>query len=375
MKIYSTQNVYDAALDRIRYLFNEFPNIIIGFSGGKDSTVVYNLAKIVAKEKNRLPLKVMFLDQEAEWQCVIDYVRMIMSDKDVEPLWFQMPLRLFNATSHTDDWLYCWEEGKEWIREKENISIKNNRYNCDRFADLFAKILEVDFKDKKTCYLSGVRCEESPARFMGLTYYPTYKWITWGRIENKKMNHYAFYPIYDWSYTDVWKAIENNNWKYCKLYDYMYQYGVPIRNMRVSNVHHETAVRALFFLQEIEPDNWNKIVKRLNGINTAGKLENDGFIIKDLPYMFKNWKEYRDYLLENLINGKHQEVFKKRFEQMDKHIKNTIGATKNDYENMYRVQISMIMTNDYNGTKQNNWRVTPKKTQKGRTINGNRKYE
>ena len=375
MRIYSQQNVFDAALDRIRYLFNEFPNIIIGFSGGKDSTIVYNLAMIVAKEKNRLPLKVMFLDQEAEWQCVIDYIRIVMSNKDVEPLWFQMPLRLFNATSHTEDWLYCWEEGKDWIREKEKISIKGNRYDCDRFVRLFAKILEVDFKDKKTCYLSGVRCEESPSRFMGLTYWATYKWITWGRVESKKLNHYAFYPIYDWSYTDVWKAIENNNWEYCKLYDYMYLYGVDICHMRVSNVHHETAIYSLFFLQEIEPDNWNKIVKRINGINTAGQLGEDEFFIKDLPYMFEGWEEYRNYLLENLISEKHRDLFKRRFKQMEKHLENSIGINDDDYKKIHVVQIGMIMTNDWNGTKQNNWRVTPKKTEKGRTIIKNRKHE
>lgn len=35
MKIYSNKTVYEAALDRIRFLFDEFPNIIVGVSGGK----------------------------------------------------------------------------------------------------------------------------------------------------------------------------------------------------------------------------------------------------------------------------------------------------------------------------------------------------
>jgi predicted phosphoadenosine phosphosulfate sulfurtransferase len=53
MKIYNKQNVYDAALERIRYIYDEFPNIIVAFSGGKDSTVILELSLIVAKEKNR----------------------------------------------------------------------------------------------------------------------------------------------------------------------------------------------------------------------------------------------------------------------------------------------------------------------------------
>jgi len=360
MRMYSSQNVYDAALERIRYLFDEFPNVIANVSGGKDSTVIFNLAMKVAKEKNRLPLKVLFIDQEAEWEATIDQIKDIMYNPDVEPLWYQIPLKLFNATSQKDHWLHCWEEGKEWIREKDPISIKENHYDCDRFAKLFTAITDKDYKNIKTCYLSGVRCEESPARLWGLTGQLTYKDITWGRVENKKLNHYAFHPIYDWSYTDVWKAIENNNWSYCKLYDYMYQYGIPIQQMRVSNVHHETAIRSLFFLQEVEPDNWNRIVKRIDGISTAGQLGKDEFFIKDLPFMFGNWKEYRDYLLENLIKEENRKIFKKMFIQMDKDIKHLMDISNNNYKSMYKTQIGIIATNDIYGTKFGNWRVAMK---------------
>lgn len=35
MKILTKQNVVEAALDRIRFLFEEFPNVVVGFSGGR----------------------------------------------------------------------------------------------------------------------------------------------------------------------------------------------------------------------------------------------------------------------------------------------------------------------------------------------------
>ena len=119
MKIYSNKTVLEAALERIRFLFDEFPNIIVGVSGGKDSTVVYNLALQVAREKNRLPLKCLFVDQEAEWEATIDTITEIMENPDVEPKWYQMPIKLFNATSTTDHWLMCWDKKEEhrWMRE------------------------------------------------------------------------------------------------------------------------------------------------------------------------------------------------------------------------------------------------------------------
>ena len=51
MRIYDDKNVFESALDRIRYIYDEFENIMVCTSGGKDSTVIYNLCKIVAKEK------------------------------------------------------------------------------------------------------------------------------------------------------------------------------------------------------------------------------------------------------------------------------------------------------------------------------------
>ena len=168
MRIFLDQNVFDAALDRIRYLFNEFENIMVCISGGKDSTVIYNLCKIVAKEQNKLPMKVLFLDQEAEWESVIDHVREIMNDPDVEPYWIQAPILLKNATSIGEPFLRCWEEGADWMRPKESNSIHENNYGTERFHPLWANILRYYFPKQKACYIVGMRAEELQKTFYDL---------------------------------------------------------------------------------------------------------------------------------------------------------------------------------------------------------------
>ena len=354
MKFYLEQNVYDAALDRIRFLFQEFPNIIVSFSGGKDSTVTLELALIVARELDRLPLKVVFLDQEAEWETVINYIRERLADPDIDPYWFQIPVKLFNSTSSDTDWLHCWEPGKEdeWMRPQEPNSIKVNRYGTQKFKELFEKISFVEFGDQRTAWLAGVRAEESPAREVGLTTGQTYKHITWGRKLCERRQHYNFYPLYDWSYTDIWKSIHANNWPYCKIYDEQYKYGMGIWKMRVSNLHHETSFASLYYLQEIEGKTWEKLCRRLPGVATLGNLKDDAYMApKELPPMFKSWRQYRDYLLEYIcLDKEQQEKFITKFKWMD-------GKYRlfPDQDKMMRICIKAILSNDYHMTQIDNW--------------------
>lgn len=373
MKFYKDTNVLDEAKARINRIFDEFDNVVVGFSGGKDSTCVLNLTLQIAKERNRLPQKVMFVDQEAEWQFTIDYVKDIMYRDDVEPFWIQVPFKITNSTSSTSDHLEAWGEGQKWMRDKDPISIKMNTYmtgknssHLDEFYKFFPNFFKHQFPNIKSAYLAGVRAEESPTRAMALTNGVTYKDITWGKTLNKQEGHYTFYPLYDWSYSDVWKAIHEHSWQYCKVYDYMYQHGHAIQDMRVSNLHHETAIKQLFFLQEIESDTYNKLTERLQGVSTASRLGEDDFFVKELPYMFLDWKEYRDFLVTKLLPETSIPLFKEQFIKLDKKY-----GTMRNIDKFHKVCVQSIVINDFGFVKIKNWERNPdvdtwRKYQKGK---------
>jgi predicted phosphoadenosine phosphosulfate sulfurtransferase len=355
-KVYKNETVLEAARKRIRWIFSEFENVVVSFSGGKDSTVVLNLTLEVARELGRLPQKVLWLDQEAEWQATVDMVTEVMESPEVEPYWLQVPFRLFNATSTEEHWLKCWDKDKEkfWVHPQVPYSIKVNNFGTDRFMELCDAIPKTLWPDKKTAMIGGVRCDESPTRSMGLVSYSCYKWVTWGKRMEKdktKNGNTMFYPIYDWCTSDVWRAIHEHGWSYCKLYDNLYRHGVPVANMRLSNVHHETAVWSLFVLQEIEPKTYERIVARIQGIDMAGKLGLADYFPKELPSMFGSWVEYRDYLLEKLISDESWKAgFRKQFAKMEE----LLGG-KGDDTKMHKVQVTSILCNDWEGIKLENF--------------------
>lgn len=211
MKVFRKDNVLEAAKARIEWIFSEFEDVCVSWSGGKDSTVILHLTLEIAEKLGRLPVPVLWIDQEAEWGSVVELAREVFADPRVEPYWLQVPIKLFNSTSHDTEWLMCWKDGDEWMRPREPNSIHENVYGTDRFGEMFNAFFKHHF-DGPVANIGGVRAEESPSRAVGLTHNPTYKWVTWGKILNKPRKQFSLYPIYDWSYADVWKAIHDNGW-------------------------------------------------------------------------------------------------------------------------------------------------------------------
>jgi len=336
IKIFKKSNVYDEALRRIEWIFSEFDNVVVSFSGGKDSTVILELALIVARKLNRLPLNVLWIDQEAEWEATKNYCKEVFYRDEVNPYWLQIPFKIFNASSFEEDWLNAWDINKkeDWIHPQDEISIKENHFGTDRFKDLFSHVAKVMFKGERYANLGGIRTQESPMRFGGVTGALTYKDATWGKKEPKG---FTFYPIYDWEFADVWIAIQRFGWNYNVIYDKMFNYGVAPRNMRVSNLHHETAYRSLYMLQELEPNTYNRLCNRLSGISTFSQMQ-ENVLVSELPTMFSTWMEYRDYLLKNLIREDLQKHFQKRFD------KQSGGEWAKEH-------VQEILVNDWTGTK------------------------
>jgi len=336
---YKENNVFDEALERIRMLYDYHDDVIVSMSGGKDSTVLFELAMRVAKERGRLPLKVFWLDQEAEWKSTVDYMDSVMRRPDVKPYWFQIPFDFTNSLSAEDNFLRVWdpEQKEKWIHPQSDISIKENPSKKNRFHDLVVDLPQFCTEAKHCAVLVGMRIQESLNRRATICHSAAqFRGETW--CKKAVGNCQVFWPIYDFTNDDIWTAIGKNHWDYNKAYDLMYRWGVLKTKMRVSALIHETAWRSIEMLQEFEHDTYNRFTVRVAGTSTFNHSFDEGGIIpRTLPFMFKDWKEYRDYLLVHMIKPEYWELFRKRW----------VGQNNDEW---YKVHVHEIIVNDIDGT-------------------------
>ena len=320
MKIYQDKNVYEAIQDRLKFIFENFDNIYVSFSGGKDSGLLLNLV-LDYKRRHNIDRKigVFHQDFEAQYELTTEYVAKMFDDNidDIEPYWVCLPMGSRCAVSNYQMYWYPWDDKKEnlWVRPMPDrpyiINLKNNpldfyRYKMaqeDLYAE-FAKWYGRTHKGTSVC-LVGIRADESINR------YRAYANVRKDLMKNSQWttkitdNMYNAYPLYDWATKDVWIANAKENFAYNKIYDLYYRAGVSISQMRVSSPYHENAKESLNLYRVLEPSTWVKVVSRVNGANFAAmygntKLRGVGRITLPAGY---TWRRYVKFLLATLPEG------------------------------------------------------------------------
>lgn len=349
---YCKENVLEASKKRISYLFDEFENIIVSISGGKDSTVLCHLALEEAKRRNR-KIGIFFLDEEVVYQNTIDQVEYLMSlyPENTIRFWLQIPFNLTNSTSFADGQVKCWDREKKpvWMRKRNAKNVLNKTWSHEThiadknkgfgFYDVFYNF-ELGFEN--TAFLVGLRAVESPNRWRTMVKNAGYKNVYWST--GRKNNNITFYPIYDWQVSDIWKYIHDEKLRYHGYYDFAFKKGVHPHLMRVSSLTHEKSFKSIQDLPEFEFDTYEKLLKRIKGISFAQETAKDKkmFKVQTLPQNYKSWREYRDFLLATYPDEDKKPIFQKRF---SKHLNNEFVARQqckqlvlNDYENNFPVK-------------------------------------
>lgn len=317
MRKYTGLNVYEALQERLRFIFEEFDNIYVSFSGGKDSGLLLELTlKFQREHYPKKRIGVFHQDFEAQYQFTTDYVEKTFKrlEHEVEPYWVCLPMATRTALSNYEMFWYPWDDTKKeaWCRPMPQhdyvINLENNpittyryRMHQEDLARQFGRWYRKSHGDKKTICLLGMRADESLQRYSGvLNKKHAYKEKCW--ITNQFKNMWTASPIYDWSMRDVWHAYSKFGFEYNKLYDMFYMAGVKPDQMRVASPFNDYAKESLNLYRVIDQKMWARLVGRVKGANFAAiysRTKAMGYRTLTVPEGH-TWESYTKFLLSTL---------------------------------------------------------------------------
>lgn len=311
------QDVYEAIQERLHFLFKEFDNIYISFSGGKDSGLLLNLALDFRNQYYPgRSIGVFHQDFEAQYTVTTEYVERTFDriQDEVEPYWVCLPMATRTALSSYQMYWYPWDDTKmeAWIRPMPQrdyvINLEHNpmttyryRMHQEDLAKQFGRWYRISHGNGKTVCLLGMRADESLQRYSGfLNKRYGYKGECW--ITKQFKDVWCASPLYDWSLQDVWHAYWKFGYDYNRLYDLYYMAGLKASQMRVASPFNDYSKDALNLYRVIDPQIWTRLVGRVRGANFAaiyGHTKAMGYRSIKLPEGH-TWKSYTIFLLDTL---------------------------------------------------------------------------
>ena len=319
-KIYLEKDVLNATLERLEIAFHSFDYIYFSVSGGKDSSVMIQLAAVIARKLNK-KFDILFIDLEAQYKATIDHVqelKEITADVVNHFYWVTLPLSLRNASSIIQPKWVCWDEGDKdkWVRDMPSDTI--NEKTCS--WEWFRKGMEFEefVVGFSTWYQKthmgvvgvgiGIRADESLARLTTISSkkkvrYRDYGWTTKLRIsQNCWLDVYNFYPIYDWKTQDIWAAVSNLDLYFNEIYELMYKNGISIHKQRLCQPYGDNQRNSLDQFKVLEHETWEKVLNRVHGVNFANIYARTSLLgnIKSEKPIRMTWQQYTVWLLETI---------------------------------------------------------------------------
>ena len=266
-------SVFDAALGRLVEVYAAGHRVVVSFSGGKDSCVMLEMALIAARQTNRLPVEIVYQDEEVSYPGTFDYVLRTFQRPEVTGKWLVMQMPQINVFSRAEPywWAHDWLLPPEkWVTQPPDFAYWTRREEPQSGVDITVMTTPMRFPVKagQRLYSAvGLRAQESRTRLYGV-----YKAMG-HLVKPNKLGVHGIRPIYDWTDADVWLAIQRFGWDYNRAYDTMYAMMGKKRNLRIAPPSQNVlGIAELKMASAAWPRWFDSVCARLPGARTAAQF-------------------------------------------------------------------------------------------------------
>lgn len=322
-------NVYEAAKFRIKRCIKLFDNVVVSFSGGKDSLAVLNLVEECYKELGiKEKVNVQFRDEEIIPPAVVEFVDKMYRSGKYNFLYFAYPMKSNKFLMGKTYEYVQWDKDRKWVRQPPEYAIMlddEDYYVYDQYN--FQYVLAKYFKGT-ICDMNGMRASESLNRLRSCLAKPKDTYLNQSPVPRIM----ACKPIYDWDEYDIFLYFYKNNIQYCKQYDNQMW---NREDLRVATPLHAEAAKSFLKLKSQDPNYYNAIMEVFPEMEIQTRYWKDydsKRMMDKYPHTFRGLMKAIDIELGDDPMG---ELAKFRFTTAFKTRRNKIAKNPKDYLGSY----------------------------------------
>lgn len=340
-------DVLEKARERFDYIWENFNEVWLAFSGGKDSGAVLNMAMdawdrngpFTDENGDKYNIQVVHHDDEfayPETEAFNERCLDKWGGDRIDFNWCVMPMKYGNGCTFGEKYWYTWtdENADSWLRdhpkrqelsERDYVNLitpndpsQEQFSKGDKHTDIAHYIFDYYAKEN-AINLTGLRTAESMNRHHTILAHGG--WLK----DTSNLSHVSVgHPIYDWTDPDLWAIHDQEGWDYNKAYDKLHKAGYAPGDMRTAHPYNYMAItaRGPWRQKHVWAEEFEGWAQRLEGAELSFELGPDYYGPTKPDDV--TWREYCAMLVNSIEDEEKKESLADTIQnRLERHHRNT----------------------------------------------------